>query len=410
MKAHYRSIATPATLLCLASVVGSVWQDENHGHGLHEQQSLEPSSSMHSNDDSVVREFYKQMPECKKLGLSPRVVHQLKKAQSNSSFFSRMSRTEGSGKTSFFGKKRRVVDPKKNQVQFVIGGTQKGGSSYLSALIANHPNITIRQTEQHFFDVDYRSKSFEDYRKSTCDNSDPRTSVCGEKTPNYMLIPSAVDRIARDFPSMKWVLVLRNPVERAMSQYKMNDNIRCTNYIKKTVPSSLSFFEEATRKASKNMDIVEEQCMERYGDKLPEEASFGSSFEEALQMEINEEHHNFTGVHLTCSFKGYCFYLQRGFYMQQIRYLLAKFPRDQIHVILNEDMRDPQHLDQEALFQFLGVPFTHRLKHDNIFESKKKTQMLDETKKCLYEVFKEPNRQLFDFLGTDVPESWKHDA
>jgi hypothetical protein len=343
------------------------------------------------------------MPSCKNVGLSPNVVHQLAKAQSSST-----SRAMGSGKTNFFGKKRRVVDPFKNQVQFVIGGTQKGGSSYLSALIANHPNITIHSAEQHFFDVDYRSKSFEEYRKSACGHSDPRTSVCGEKSPSYMMIPWSVDRIARDFPSMKWVLVLRNPVERALSQYKMNIKLRCVNYIKKTVPSSLSFFEEATRKANKNMDVVEDQCMERYGVKLPEEVSFGSSFEDALQMEMNQEHKNFSGVPLTCSFKGYCFYLQRGFYMQQIRYLLTKFPRDQIHVILNEDMRDPQRLDQEALFQFLGVPSTHRLKHHDVFQSKKKTQMLDETKKCLYEVYKEPNRQLFEFLGTNVPDSWKH--
>ena len=42
---------------------------------------------------------------------------------------------------------------------------------------------------------------------------------CGEVTPYYLFHPLAAQRIAADLPKVKLIVLLRDPVERALSQY-----------------------------------------------------------------------------------------------------------------------------------------------------------------------------------------------
>ena len=45
--------------------------------------------------------------------------------------------------------------------------------------------------------------------------------MLGEATPIYMYLPGVPERIRAYNPAMKWVVALRHPVERALSQYSM---------------------------------------------------------------------------------------------------------------------------------------------------------------------------------------------
>lgn len=74
--------------------------------------------------------------------------------------------------------------------------------------------------EMHFFD---RERNFRRgrgwYLRRLSKRTTPQTRVIGEKTPTYSYDPKCAPRIARTFPDVKLVWVLRHPVSRAYSNY-----------------------------------------------------------------------------------------------------------------------------------------------------------------------------------------------
>ncbi len=96
-------------------------------------------------------------------------------------------------------------------------GTQKGGTTYLYELLKHHPQVFLAYPkEQHFFSLHWH-RGFDWY----CNQFDKAVTgqICGEITPYYMFHPEAPSRIASLLPKVKLVVLLRDPVERALSQY-----------------------------------------------------------------------------------------------------------------------------------------------------------------------------------------------
>lgn len=122
---------------------------------------------------------------------------------------------------------------------FIIVGTQKGGTSALSALLDHHPWMRSSwYFEPHFFDFDEVMLQYKfrlDDPEATCKLL--RTYLQGyfdlkvlrkypnllafEKTPSYILTPNAHKRIKATVPWAKIIVTLRNPVDRLISQHKM---------------------------------------------------------------------------------------------------------------------------------------------------------------------------------------------
>lgn len=108
----------------------------------------------------------------------------------------------------------------------LILGAQKCGTTSLFTYLMRGPGfLGPAKKELHHFDAvgDERRDEFGItwYRAQF-----PRRrslaaagAITGEASPTYMLEPSAMDRIADDLPDSKWIVVLRDPVERAFSQY-----------------------------------------------------------------------------------------------------------------------------------------------------------------------------------------------
>src|ERR1700740_530676 len=110
------------------------------------------------------------------------------------------------------------------QVNFVIGGTQKGGTSALDFFLRQQPQICMpdAKKELHYFDNEREFSGRPDYEKyHTHFNPTPQHRVIGEASPIYMYWNTAPYRIWNYNPKMKWILVLRNPVERAFSAWNM---------------------------------------------------------------------------------------------------------------------------------------------------------------------------------------------
>ena len=74
--------------------------------------------------------------------------------------------------------------------------------------------------ELHFFDREEEDRDYKKYSRKFRPPK-PKQRVIGEASPIYMYWETAPYRIWKYNPKMKWILVLRNPVERAFSAWNM---------------------------------------------------------------------------------------------------------------------------------------------------------------------------------------------
>ena len=105
----------------------------------------------------------------------------------------------------------------------LIAGAQKSGTTVLSALLASQSEIHFaRQKELHFFDY---TKSYEKglnyYWNKFNTSGKSGVSYLAESTPFYIASRHACQRIAESVPHAKMVILLRDPVQRAYSEYQM---------------------------------------------------------------------------------------------------------------------------------------------------------------------------------------------
>lgn len=183
------------------------------------------------------------------------------------------------------------------RVAFLLGGVQKGGTTALAAAIAAHPRVALpRAKEAHVFDdpgfdegwdaadVDRRFAAHID----AAGWADPGVLV-GDATPITAFHPRLVARVARYNPAMRWILLLREPVDRAISQWHMERARGAEHW-----PMWAAFLLERQRLRGREDDF-----------------SDGSPL----------RHHS---------------YLARGRYRRQREALLAAFPRGQLLVLRTE--------------------------------------------------------------------------
>ena len=99
---------------------------------------------------------------------------------------------------------------------FLCLGTQKGGTTSLHRLLAQHPQVFLPACKEvHYFSLhDQQPLSWyaEHYAAAQPDQR------CGDITPYYLFHPRAPQQIRRVLPEAKLIVLLRDPVERALSQ------------------------------------------------------------------------------------------------------------------------------------------------------------------------------------------------
>jgi len=173
--------------------------------------------------------------------------------------------------------------------KFIIGvGAQKAGTTTLYALLSQHPEIdTGVKKELHYFDR-VENVSLKEYRSKFKGNSEYKLDI----TPIYMFYPNCIEKIKKIIPSkdLKIIIILRNPIERALSHYYM---------------SRRRGYETFT-------------------------------FSQAFEQEINRMKQ--------CDFAFREFsYFERGKYFKQVSKILKNFDRNNVKVLLFDDLiKDPQ--------------------------------------------------------------------
>nr|XP_019568088.1 PREDICTED: heparan sulfate glucosamine 3-O-sulfotransferase 3B1 [Rhinolophus sinicus] len=100
--------------------------------------------------------------------------------------------------------------------QAIIIGVKKGGTRALLEFLRVHPDVRAVGAEPHFFDRSY-DKGLAWYRDLM-----PRTlegQITMEKTPSYFVTREAPARISAMSKDTKLIVVVRDPVTRAISDY-----------------------------------------------------------------------------------------------------------------------------------------------------------------------------------------------
>lgn len=96
-------------------------------------------------------------------------------------------------------------------------GTQKGGTTTLQWLLEQHPQVWLSPAKElQFFSLNYARGS--QWYASQFASATPH-HCCGDITPYYLFHPAAPQRIASYCPEAKLIVLLRDPVERSLSQY-----------------------------------------------------------------------------------------------------------------------------------------------------------------------------------------------
>lgn len=196
---------------------------------------------------------------------------------------------------------------------FLLVGTQRGGTTSLFRALAPHPDVAppIFHKGVHYFDVNYE-RGMGWYRGHFPLRHGSRLAF--ESAGYYMHHPLAPERIARDLPGVKLLALLRDPVERAYSAWK--------HELARGFETETSF----------------ERALEREPERLAGEV-------ERIRTEPG---------HLSHSHRHHS-YVDRGHYADQLGVLFGLFGRDRVHVVFAEDFFSEPERCYDGVLAFLGL-------------------------------------------------------
>ena len=209
---------------------------------------------------------------------------------------------------------------------FLIVGAQRCGTTSMFKNLRQHPAVVAPALHKgiHYFDKNYqRGPGW--YRghfplKATAARlargaaAGADAVITGESSPYYMFHPLAAGRIAADLPDVRLVVLLRDPVERAISAY--------------THEKARGFETETFERALE----LEPERIAGERDRMLADPGYDS-------------------VHLQHNA-----YLTRGQYIEQLEQLEQLFGRDRIHVVDSHDFFERPAPTYAGVLQFLGLP------------------------------------------------------
>ncbi|MBW7475542.1 sulfotransferase domain-containing protein [Paenibacillus oenotherae] len=251
-----------------------------------------------------------------------------------------------------------LFDHSTTKPDFLIIGTQKGGTTSLYHYLTQHPNIKAAAVKEvHYFDHQF-DKGFDWYKRHFPPGLSAQ-ALTGEASPYYLFHPQTPGRVRELLPDTKLIVLLRNPVDRAYSHYQM--------MVRRGL-EQLSFPEALLAESARVQDEYE---------RMAQDPGYSST---------NCEHFS---------------YLKRGLYAEQLKRWFHYFPPEQFLIMSSERLlQDPAECCQRA-WDFLGMRAWGLTEFTQLNEGNYTSGIPAETLKWLYEYFAEPNRQLFDLIGEE---------
>jgi len=256
-----------------------------------------------------------------------------------------------------------LTSPFRYVPDFLIIGTQRGGTTSLFNYLAQHPQIIpSRRKEIHFFDYQF-NKGFSWYKAYFPLKLFKSKKLAMEASPSYIFHPHTPKRIKSILPDIKFILLLRNPIDRAYSQYLLA-------YANKVEQRP---FSEVIRTEDTWFHIEHKKIL-------------------ADENYYSYDHHRRS-------------FLNRGKYIIQIKNWLKWFSREQILILISEDFFNNPLRTLSQICMFLEIDnisfdITKKLNKTLFLKPMNKNDRL-----FLQKYYKPFNEELYEFLGKDL--SWK---
>lgn len=249
---------------------------------------------------------------------------------------------------------------------YLIIGFAKCGTTSLHEYLIQHPSIfPPLGKEIDYFDRLYtrglnwyKAKFPLKTKKFFVKNVMKKDFITGEATPRYMEHPHALMRIKNTIPNSKFIILVRNPIERAFSHYNMN--LR-NGYEYRS-------FEDAIKHEEKRIQG-------RYD-----------------KMEKNENFYSWDYDLFA--------YLQHGIYIKRLKKWLEIFPKKQFLILQSEEfLEHPDSIYYQTL-KFLNLPKWE----PTGYQLFKKREYIDKKidpkiRKELQSYFQPFNEELYKLLG-----------
>jgi hypothetical protein len=255
---------------------------------------------------------------------------------------------------------------------FLIVGAERCGTSSMYEVLSWHPAVfsaILPRKEVHYFDYSYahplswyRCHFPLRARAALAARGTGMAPVAFEASPSYMCHPLAPERIARDLPGVKLIVMLRDPVARAYSSHTMR-----AGWGVETEPFERALELEDSRLAG-----------------------------EAERMAADPSYVGYNWRHFA--------YRTRGQYAEQLEQLDRLVGRDRIHVIdSGEFFASPARVYDQVL-DFLGLPDAGHPAFDPP-RTRSRPPMPDSVRKALEEHYRPYDERLAAWLGHEP--SWR---
>ena len=107
------------------------------------------------------------------------------------------------------------------KIDFLIIGAQKSGTSSLMRFLERKPEyFYVAKQECHFWSRDNKYNNPDGFAQYLSNFSEARPNqIVGEKSPSYLANDKVAVRVARHFPKIKSIAILRDPADRAYSAF-----------------------------------------------------------------------------------------------------------------------------------------------------------------------------------------------
>lgn len=243
---------------------------------------------------------------------------------------------------------------------FFIVGAQRSATTYLATILDEHPEIDMAKPllpEPKFFYIDkLYKKGLSYYQKKYFINQ--KGALRGDKSICYTEKEKSARRIKKHFPDAKILFVLRNPVERALSNYWYTRN-----------------------EGLENLDLE---------TAIKEKAQFRNYDKKNISVNPFQ-------------------YLGRGLYLKQIKMYEKYFPKKSIKVLIHEELVNSKNLIFEVC-AFIGTRrnFAPKSLGEKIFHFDRFEKTPTKIKSYLINYYSEHNKRLSKHLKLELREWWNY--
>lgn len=255
------------------------------------------------------------------------------------------------------------------QPDFLIIGVHKSGTTSLYDYIIQHPRIlpAIRK-EIRYLDVHKKIDNLDWYYSHFPPLPDTPKFYTGEATPYYYFKEDLPVTIKNLLPNIKLIFIMRNPIDRAISQY--------SHWVK-----------------SGREKIAIEERFNAEINSLRESLDF-ISIKNATSSDLKY-------IRRRILQNGFC-YISFGLYILFLENWFSCFPKDQILILKTEDLSTNPEKVMSTIFNFLNVSYSKGEYTKRKTVGSGNTDISADTRKSLLEFFTPYNQLLENKLGIQL--------